>query len=165
MLRAQRQAVARYRNLYFDDVGYQFLHAHHRGRRPRYKVRIRHYDDRELSYLEVKRKTNAELTIKERSPIAFGREYLGTDNHPFIHRYCSIPGSELKPSFRANFGRVTLLGKVAVERATFDTGLSFTSDGQEAFPGLIVSEVKQDRFRPRSPMMLACAALVFALSP
>jgi len=159
LLRAGGEAVARYRNLYFDGADYDFLHAHHRGCRPRYKVRVRHYIDRELSYLEVKRKTNADLTVKERIPITYGREALVEEDKLFISRHCSLPGSELKPSFRADFGRLTLLGKEAVERATFDVGLSLSGDGHEAFPGLIVAEVKQDRFQPRSPMMLALRRL------
>ena len=40
------QAVASYTNIYFDTPDFACLRAHHRGERPRYKIRIRHHRSR-----------------------------------------------------------------------------------------------------------------------
>lgn len=160
LLRAGGEAVARYQNLYFDSADFDFLRAHHRGRRPRHKVRLRHYPDRELSYLEVKRKTNADMTVKRRQPVAFGSEELRLEDQDFISEHSPLSGDQALPSFRVDFGRMTLIGLETVERATFDFALCFGGDaGPEDFPGLVVAEVKQDRFQPRSPIMLALRKL------
>jgi hypothetical protein len=70
LLRAGRDGWARYDNLYFDSQERELYHAHRRGRRPRYKVRIRHHIDRQLSFVEIKRKDNSGRTVKLRLPVA-----------------------------------------------------------------------------------------------
>jgi hypothetical protein len=43
-----------------------------------------------------------------------------------------------------------------MERATFDVDLQFKSQSdQHGLPSLVIAEIKQDRFRARSPLMLA----------
>ena len=61
---SNKNRIARYQNTYFDTAEYLFLREHHRGRRPRYKIRIRHYPDRELSFLECKKKLSLIRTGK-----------------------------------------------------------------------------------------------------
>ena len=53
--------LADYTTQYFDTQEYIFFKDHLRGKRPRYKVRIRHYSDRQISMLECKTKTSANL--------------------------------------------------------------------------------------------------------
>ena len=53
-----------------------------------------------------------------------------------------------------------MVGKHTMERATFDVDLRFHGHGQDGgFPPLVIAEIKQDRFRPRTPMMLAVRQL------
>jgi len=66
VVRANEHGWARYDSLYFDTPDRDLYHAHRCGRRPRYKVRIRHHVDRALSFLEVKRKDRSGRTTKHR---------------------------------------------------------------------------------------------------
>jgi SPX domain protein involved in polyphosphate accumulation len=55
-----------YQTLYFDTRDFALYSQHHNGQRARYKVRVREYLDSEMAFLEVKRKTNQNRTIKSR---------------------------------------------------------------------------------------------------
>jgi len=156
LLKAAGEPVATYRTLYFDTEDLLCLREHHCGRRPRYKVRVRHYTDRRVSFLEVKRKTSADTTVKERRSISYDGENLAGEEHAFINDHNPIDARQLVPGLRTDFGRITLVGLHTMERVTFDVRLGFAGDGRCAeLPGAIVAEVKQDRIRPRSPVMLA----------
>ena len=65
-----------YRNVYFDTPDHLCLHEHHRGRRPRFKVRIRHHVDRSLSFLEIKERRHGGITHKHRRVLPFLQEEL-----------------------------------------------------------------------------------------
>ena len=156
LLTAEGAAAAQYKTLYFDTQNYDCLREHHRGRRPRHKIRIRHYLDRKLSYLEIKNKTNANRTIKARQQIPFLQEAIGDSERSFIDANNPIAAERLLPSLRTDFHRVTLVGLDTMERATFDLDLSFQKSSEDArIPGAVIAEIKQDRFRARSPIMLA----------
>jgi len=166
ILQAGGEPVAQYRTLYFDTQEYFFLREHHRGRRPRFKVRIRHYPDRQVSFLEVKQKTNKGITVKERTPIPYGEESLSEEslseeslseeNRSFVDAHSPIAFDTLVPGLRTAFGRITLVGLQTPERATFDLQLQFEGNkGTAEIPGAVIAEVKQPRYMPRSPVMLA----------
>jgi len=156
LLTAEGAASARYKTLYFDTPDYLCVREHNRGRRPRHKIRIRHYLDRQLSFLEIKNKTNADETIKARRQIRFGQENLGEEDRQFIDDHNPIAATALQPSLRTDFQRITLLGLESMERATFDLHLCFSGSKSDAgLPGAVIAEIKQDRFRARSPIMLA----------
>jgi len=146
----------RYRNLYFDTDEYRFLREHHRGRRPRFKVRIRHYMDRNMSALEVKEKLPNERTRKFRKPLPFMAEQLSDDHRNFLDEQPRIDAALLYPSLRVEFSRITLVAKNVDERLTIDTGLRFTcGDRDTVLDTVVIAEIKQSRFSPRSPGMLA----------
>jgi hypothetical protein len=165
ILLAGGEPVAEYRTLYLDTEERLCLKEHHRGRRPRYKVRIRHYPDRERSFLEVKRKTSADATVKARRSLAYGQETLCTEDRSFVDANSPIPSSALVPSLRTDFRRITLLSLHTMERTTFDLDLRMSSECENAaFPGLVIAENKQDRRRPRTPMMLALRSIAAPVS-
>ncbi len=156
LLTAEGASAAQYKTLYFDTPNYDCLREHHRGRRPRHKIRIRHYLDRKLSYLEIKNKTSANRTIKARQEIPFLQESIGSTERDFINQHNPIAAESLRPSLRTDFHRITLVGLDTMERATFDLDLSFQESSRDArIPGAVIAEIKQDRFRARSPIMLA----------
>ena len=148
---AKEKRLSRYKTLYFDTKDFLCATEHHRGRRPRYKVRIRHYLDRELSFLEVKKKNKRDRTIKFRREIEFLDEQLLSSSR-FLFDNCPIPASELEPSLYTCFGRITLIGKTIHERITCDVNLQF---GQHHFSNVAIVEVKQPRANWRSPIMCA----------
>jgi hypothetical protein len=156
LVRARGEAVAHYDSQYFDTEDFLFAREHHRGRRSRYKVRIRHHVSRQRSFLEIKEKTNANVTAKSRARLPFQHEALGDDERAFIDAHNPVASGSLVPSIRTGHGRITLVGLRTMERVTFDVGLNFQVHGQhEGFPGLVIGEIKQDRYQPRSPLMLA----------
>ena len=75
LVKARGQDTARYNTRYFDTDTLQCLTDHHRGRRPRYKFRFRHYLDREKTFFEVKVKTPANRTRKTRLEVDYRKEH------------------------------------------------------------------------------------------
>jgi len=148
-----------YETLYFDTPDHRFFHAHRRGRRPRHKVRIRHYAERDVCWLETKTRTRYGATHKlrlERAPRDFA---LTADDRAWI---AGIIGETrpLAPSCVVRFPRVTLVGRDHEERLTLDLGVHFDRDGTVvSFDRAVVAEVKQPRLERRSPAMQAFAAL------
>jgi len=152
--------TATYRSLYFDTADLRCYHDHRRGRRPRQKVRIRHYPDRRLTFLEVKTKRNEVVTDKQRLALAFRDEELGEDAQAFLRRHVRLPVEDLRPTMRIDFRRLSLVGLRTPERVTIDWGLEADrlEGGRWSFGGLVVIEVKQAPFCLRTPAMRAVSA-------
>ena len=151
--------VFEYENLYFDTPDRSLLRDHHRGRRPRYKVRMRHHLSRHISFFELKQKRPSEITTKERIPIDFKSEQMGEAHSAILKGRPHLKYSELQPAMRIGFQRSMLVGLNTPERISIDTGLWF-SDGQAKahLKELVIVEVKQARFAARSPIMKALHA-------
>lgn len=151
--------LASYRSLYFDTEDRRCFHDHRRGRRLRHKVRIRHYPDRELTYLEVKTKRNDVVTDKARRKLRFGAEQLGEAERGFLRQHVHFPVEELRPVMRIDFCRLSLVGLHTSERVTIDLDLTAEElDGAHRdFGQLAVFEIKQAPFCVRTPVMRALA--------
>ncbi|NOT25472.1 MAG: polyphosphate polymerase domain-containing protein [Acidobacteria bacterium] len=144
--RAGRTLWARYESVYFDTPDRDLYHAHRRGLRPRYKVRIRHHVDRQLTFLEVKRKDQNGRTVKLRHPLSFLHDGLGTAERQFIEDHSPIDASRLIPIVSSSFRRLTLVGRLIHERVTFDRDLLFRAGGHtEHVSRVVVAEVKRSR--------------------
>lgn len=160
LLRAGGHSVARYSTLYFDTADRRFYHQHRRGRRDRFKVRIRHYLDRALSMLEIKRKSNHGVTSKSRRPHEFADHELSLDDRAFLARRMPCKTDNVEPQIWTDFRRITLVGLATEERLTIDFGLEFVAGRmRHPLPGLAIVEVKQPHFQPRSTAMLALRGL------
>ena len=148
--------VATYRSLYFDTPDLRCYHDHRRGRRPRQKIRIRHYPDRSLSFLEVKIKRNETVTDKRRLAIDFGDEELDARAKSFLQEL-GIAADDYQPILRFDFRRLSLVGIRSCERVTIDCELEADLLGgeHESFGELVVVEVKQSPFCVRTPIMRA----------
>ncbi len=157
ILLAGTSGWARYETCYFDTPCLEAFHEHVRGRRPRFKVRIRHHVDRGRSFLEVKEKTNAGRTVKARRPRTFLDSTLSEDDRDYIAKHCALPALQLEEAVWTNFNRATFVGKHTNERITVDLGLTFEKDSQmKAQPMLGIIEIKQPRLMHTTP---AAAAL------
>lgn len=155
LLRVEAGALATYRSLYFDTPSLTLFHDHRRGRRLRHKVRIRHYPDRRLSYLEVKSKRNNTITDKHRMAIPYGEERLDAAMREFLRDHVADHAALLEPALRLEYRRISLVGVLDDERVTFDLALR-VGVARRPLPGLdaiTVIEVKQARFCVRSPVM------------
>jgi hypothetical protein len=157
LLRSSSGFMAPYRNLYLDTPGLRCFHDHRRDRRARYKVRYRHYPDRELTFLEVKCKQASGVTSKQRMVRPHGDETYGPAERAFVSEHCRLPADELVPAATIAFKRLTLVGRSTEERITIDLDLE---DRQAGFrlDGLCVLEVKQRHFRRSTPIMRALRA-------
>jgi hypothetical protein len=153
--------VAVYQNLYFDTAGLRCFHDHRRGRRIRHKVRIRHYPDRALSFLEVKTKRGEAITDKRRRAIDFGREQLGPDDVAFVRAHAGELADELLPAARIDYRRVALFHPRFEERLTIDFQLEAAQRGARVELGaLAIIEIKRaPGGSPRTPAMRALAEL------
>jgi hypothetical protein len=144
LLHVGEQGWARYESIYLDTADHTFYHAHRCGRRPRYKVRIRHHVDRQLSFLEIKSKTNSGRTMKRRLALSYGQNHLGVPEQQFIDTYAPTNSARLMPCVSISFLRLTLVGKGLNERLTFDRDVTFVGGPrEERFSRVVVCEVKQ----------------------
>jgi len=154
-------AAAVYRNLYLDTPDLRCFHDHRRGRRIRHKIRIRHYPDRGLSFLEVKTKRGEAVTDKHRRPIEPGREQLSAADLAFVRAHAGDLADELAPAARVDYRRITLLNPHFEERLTIDLAIEAARQGARASLGaLAIVELKRaPAGPPRTPAMRALAAL------
>ncbi len=152
-------ALATYRSLYFDTADLRCFHDHRRGRRVRHKVRIRHYPDRRLSFVEVKARRNERVADKHRLPIAYGQGWLGAPERAFLRGHVGYADA-LRPQLWIDYRRITLLGLAAPERVTIDVELEVARvDGARRPLGpLAIIEVKQASWSAHTPVMRALAA-------
>jgi hypothetical protein len=145
---------SRYETLYYDTEDFLFFRRHHSGKKNRYKIRKRSYVDSNLTYLEVKYKSNKDKTIKERTKLPGISEELEQQSKDFILAESHIE-EELVPKIWNNFKRITLVNKSMPERLTIDCDLSFhNNDEQVDIPDLVIAEVKQERQNRHSPFMI-----------
>jgi len=140
-----------YRTRYYDTPRLSCYEAHHTGRLPRFKVRVRTYVSTGARFLEVKRKTNRGRTLKHRLSAeteADQRRRLAA--HDPLGLSSAVPVGLLRPVLDIACVRITLVGRAAPERVTLDLLLAYTQDTRQArFPSLVIAEVKQ-RGRSRS---------------
>jgi hypothetical protein len=158
VLYAGQQPSAVYLTQYLDTPGFDLFHDHRRGKRLRFKVRVRHYIDRGLSYLEVKGKSAGGGTRKSRRSLGYLCDELSPDDHRFVSEEAPVDGATLTPSLVNQFRRITLVGIELPERITLDMDLEFqNAENHCALRGVLIAEVKQPRFFRRSPVMQALA--------
>lgn len=155
LLPAGEERAAAYRSLHFDTPELFFFHQHRRGLRRRLKVRIRHYDDRQLSYFEVKQRIHSLKTVKERRERPFGDNTLHPEDLALVNGHGGR-GTALVPQVWTLFKRLSLVTLQGDERVTLDFDLRF-SDGHREVPAPngIVVEVKQPRLSRCTPVMAA----------
>jgi hypothetical protein len=143
-----------YQTLYFDTQDFALYRQHHNGLRSRYKVRVREYVDSDLAFLEVKRKTNRERTIKLRLQTPDVVTEIDRQADEFVDAHTPFDGQALEPKLWNDFLRITLVSKHRAERLTLDLNLEFGwGDTCVALPGIAIAEVKQERFSQHSNFM------------
>ena len=154
MLTIGETRLFQYNSLYYDTEGLKFFLDHHNGLRPRYKVRFREYVDTDVTFLEIKRKTNSGRTRKSRKKVDEIETVLSHSSLEYIKQCTSAGTLSLKPSLWTLFNRQTLVFLDEDERITIDTDLSFSYAGQEKrLPNLVICEVKRDASAGTSQFM------------
>ncbi|TAL69783.1 MAG: polyphosphate polymerase domain-containing protein [Bacteroidetes bacterium] len=141
-----------YENLYYDTPDLFMYFQHHNGKLNRYKIRYRKYIDNKTCFFEIKRKTNKLTTIKNRIQQERIEETLTDEAKELINGEVNIVTDNLSPKLWVKYSRITLVHNERNEKVTFDKDLSFKGmvNGWSYLPGLVVAEIKQERFNPNS---------------
>ena len=144
-----------YETLYYDTEDFLFYTRHHNGKKNRWKIRKRSYIDSDLSFLELKFKTNRGRTQKQRTGIPEIGMELNGDEEKFIGRKAGID-FHLFPQVKNNFTRVTLVEPSLPERITIDLQLSFEWNKiSRELKQIVIVEVKQENRNRLSPFVQA----------
>jgi len=148
-----------YRTQYLDTPGLTCFHDHRRGRRPRWKVRVRQYEERHLAVLEVKTRWSQRRVVKSRLPLDETATPLTPAQMTFVETHARVGGAELVPGIVTRYQRATLVGRDVPERVTVDWGLELALGQQRVrLDELAIVEVKQARYSMSSPSMHALRA-------
>ncbi|MFT5920473.1 MAG: hypothetical protein ACI9FU_002292 [Granulosicoccus sp.] len=143
ILEIKEERAFDYHSTYYDTEERLLFNEHIRGRTVRHKVRKREYVSSNLSFLELKNKTNQGRTIKKRtkSPIPFTE--LIDDDRAFLETQ-DKDHAPLIPVMDIDFVRFTLVRNDLGERLTVDRSLKFIGKGKEAgLGGMAIIELKQ----------------------
>ncbi|MCC3766432.1 polyphosphate polymerase domain-containing protein [Streptomyces sp. UNOC14_S4] len=146
----------RYHSTYYDTPGLRSFHDHRQGRRLRFKIRERVYEDTGERQFEIKLKGGRGDTVKHRHALAVpGISRAGRGARPdadcraFLartlrHAYGIDAPEGLTPSLGTGYLRVTLVADG--ERVTCDAGLVCsdlrTGRAVRCDPALVLVEVK-----------------------
>ncbi|MEE9167092.1 MAG: polyphosphate polymerase domain-containing protein [Candidatus Neomarinimicrobiota bacterium] len=140
-----------YENVYFDTDNFLFYRQHHNGIRTRYKVRLRRYLVPDVCYFEIKMKNNKDRTIKRRIEVPGMSDSFTEPAREMISDLTAVSPTKLSPKLKAKFSRITLVDTDFRDRVTIDLDLSVANgSARKHFKNLVISEVKQSRYRPRS---------------
>lgn len=139
-----------YSNIYFDTDEFMFYHNHHRDKLNRYKIRNRQYDDSNLAFCEVKFKSNAGRTEKNRIQVSALLEEYDESSKDFLKDLSPVAVSDLKAKVFMRFDRITLVHKQWKDRCTLDMNLTTSNKETDFdFKGLVIAEIKQEKFTPQ----------------
>jgi hypothetical protein len=118
LLEAQGHRIFTYENTYFDTPGWDMYRNHHNGKLNRYKCRFRRYRETDMSYLEIKKKSNRNRTVKNRMP-------WNSDEPTTVMR----DEPPVEPSLYVNYRRASLWNRATDERLTLDWDLCYRRPG------------------------------------
>ena len=150
-----------YNSRYLDTEEMLFYLQHVTGKLARHKIRFRKYESTGTTFLEIKRKTNKNRTVKWRIENNSDAFNLDDSALNFINKHIPFNSFVLKPTLENRFTRITLAGFDTRERITFDFNMSFSSlNGEEVeLPYLAIAELKSEGFPSWSPFVLSAKKL------
>jgi len=150
ILEVNGNRVSRYESLYLDTKDFKLFYNHHRGKLNRFKIRFRNYVESNLSFFEVKFKSNKGRTIKDRVKQKEQIDGLIKDKAELLLKEKTpLHPANLEAKLWVNYSRITLVNKNSPERVTIDVDLNFKNDEQhKLIHNLVIAEVKQDKAVP-----------------
>lgn len=144
ILEVKENPIQPYLTLYFDTVSFDNYFAHHNGKRPRFKIRMRKYMNSGETFLEVKEKDNKDRTIKTRMKIPEITTKLSPEHYQFISEVYGLGLVPLKPVMWNQYNRLTLVNKHSLERVTIDLNYNaFNDNGFVSWNQFAIAEIKQ----------------------
>lgn len=153
--------IATYDTMYYDTESLDMYLRHHDRQLVRQKIRVRQYVDSNLTFLEIKRKSNKGRTSKKRIVVpgfTFTADTPSVIKHKrkedeavtvasFIDTKSRYEWSEISPHLRTLFHRITLVNKAKTERLTIDLDLvwnNVVSGETKTLEDLVIIELKRD---------------------
>ncbi len=145
ILNINGQTILPYATTYYDTSKNKMFIDHQNGKLNRYKIRRRSYVASEISFLEVKFKTNKGRTIKKRISTDFGNILFSEKENTFLNQLVPFNCNDLQPSLSNSFSRLTLVNKNFKERCTIDLNLQFENHNRKvSLDHLVIIEIKSD---------------------
>lgn len=140
--------LSSYDTVYYDTPDLRMYIIHHDRHLVRDKVRVRTYVDSNLTFCEVKHKTNKGRTKKKRIEVQPDVDITADPvASAFLAERQPYPVKSLNPCLETVFDRFTLVNFEKTERLTIDCNVSFNnfvSDTSASIAPLVIMELKQD---------------------
>jgi len=153
--------IATYDTMYYDTDTLDMYIRHHDRQLVRQKIRVRQYVDSNLTFLEIKRKSNKGRTKKKRIVVPgfditaatpSKLKHKNREDEPltvaqFIDSKSRYTWDTISPHLWTKFHRITLVNKSKTERLTIDMDLvwdNVVSGGVKTYPNLVIVELKRD---------------------
>lgn len=134
-----------YLTTYFDTEDRFMLNEHLRGKLNRVKVRVREYVGSNLTFFEIKLKTNKGRTVKSRMKKIGDPRTIAPEEATFLAENSKMNAADLQPVIDLAFSRITLVSTEYKERITFDFNLTFEVENRSRSANeLVIIELKRD---------------------
>jgi len=163
ILEVNGERITQYENQFIETPGRDSFENHVRGRKNRFKARIRRYGSNGISILEVKHKTVHGRTLKDRVLRPKEQPWnaaLNANERSFLNEHYPYDRGELT-AMQCTFNRCTLVSIERQERVTIDSNIQFHSkETREELRGLAILEVKQMRIDRLSPIHSALKSFI-----
>jgi hypothetical protein len=155
ILEIDRERFFSYTTTYLDTNDYYFFCQQATNRPERHKVRYRTYESTGHTFLEVKRKTKKNRTIKWRIANNLLPEGCDQEALIFLNDFVPEESKKLRPVMTNRFTRITLVGLKTKERITIDYAISFSDENGHSIqlPYLAIAELKQEGYTNQSPFI------------
>lgn len=156
VLEVRNTRIGRYETIYFDNDSFITYLQHHNRKGTRYKLRYRHYESSGETYLEVKKKSNKDVTEKQRLMTSWPATGFLPEEKEFLKSEFPFDYREFNPVLMTVYDRFTLVSIRSPERITLDVGVLF-NNGQRSisFPELVIAGIKHERGVKNSPALSA----------
>ena len=149
ILMVENFLIQPYKTVYYDTPSLKLYLDHHNGKLNRYKLRKRLYMANNISFAEIKFKSNRGITFKKRVSTDKNLEVLSEEDRIFFGKNTNLQADQLYPQATNYFNRITLVSKSEKERITMDFNLKLERNGMVANLGnLVIAEVKKLRTEP-----------------
>lgn len=149
MLEMNQKRCFSYSTIYYDTPETRMYLNHIRGKKNRYKIRHRRYNDSGLSFIEVKFKKNTGKTYKWRNPDPFPDNGITKLDSRLLAERLPYKAEYLKPVLKTQFQRITLVDKFYTQRITIDFNIVFTellkNKNTQELSDIMILEIKSDR--------------------
>lgn len=147
ILEINNSRILDYKTQYYDTKNFDLFITHHNKKKNRYKIRQREYLISDISFFEVKFKSNKGRTIKKRIKTKGLEKALPLKFQEFVNDNSPLTGSKLQTSILNYFSRITLVHKTDNERITIDTNLKYKQEDEKVkLPFLAIAEIKREGY-------------------